>query len=279
MLFIIFALLVFSFHKASSLQCYEYIRHDVNFWIDSKTIPPFPTEESLFDAENQCTAMVRWFTSRKGKTSYVRYLLDYSFDSLPKGSSFSFVQASVERNLQSGSTRTLIYSCTTDYCNNRTNLQKILNALTLEEDFAKLDALFSNDTTGFSEQSSCINFSNATHLRCPPSASHLWKCRACLLMEMKSPEEFCARCPERIPMMDDDYVLRQVFFFFENQTRVADQIKLACRTKGCNALANVELIHQLSKLEFNFNNSPGNSPIIFCMTLNLILTLIFKFYN
>ena len=130
----------------------------------------------------------------------------------------SFVHASIERNLQSASIRTPIYSCTTDYCNNHTNLQRVLSALTLDEDFAKLDVLFSNDMEEFTEQSSCINLTNSTHPRCPQSASPLSKCRACVLMEMKSPEGFCGRCPDKTPVMNVDYVKHDAFFFFKNRT-------------------------------------------------------------
>jgi hypothetical protein len=278
MLFTIFILLIFTFHKTSSLQCYDYDEQRVNYWIDPETIPSFPTEASLVEAEDQCTIRIRWLTLPKGKESFIDYLSVYSFDFLPKGSSFPFARVSIERDLESASTRTLIYSCTTDYCNNRTNLQQILSSLTLEENFASLDVLFSNDTAKFTDQNSCVNFSNATHFNCPPSASRLLKCGACLLLEMELPNEFCARCPEKTLVRNRDFVRRQVFFLFKNRTRLADQIKLVCRTKGCNALANVKKIHQLSKLEFNFNNSSvhtssANSLITLSIALNLLLFL------
>ncbi|CAF4124493.1 unnamed protein product [Adineta steineri] len=135
--------------------------------------------------------------------------------------------------------------CTTDKCNNQTSLQRILNALTLEENFQPFDILFNNNSKPFTEQNSCTNFSNSTHFECPTSG--------CFLSEMESTREFCARCPEELPTLDLDFLNRRVFFFLENSTRLVDKSTLVCRTKGCNALDNVEKIHQLSKMEFDFN--------------------------
>ncbi|CAF1594816.1 unnamed protein product [Adineta steineri] len=70
---------------------------------------------------------------------------------------------------------------------------------------------------------------------------------------MESIREVCARCPKELPTLDLDFLNRRVFFFLENSTRLVDKSTLVCRTKGCNALYNVEKIHKLSKMEFDFN--------------------------
>ena len=159
-----------------------------------------------------------------------------------------------------------------------------MSSLTLEEDFAELDILSSNDVTEFTEQSSCVNFSNTTHLRCPQSASLLSKGGACVLMVMKSSDEFCARYLDTTPVTDVDYVKRHVFFVFENQTQVGDQITLVCRTKRCNELTNAEWIYELSDLEFNFQNfhidsSTSNSTINLSVTLNFYSLVCGIYYN
>ncbi|CAF1375207.1 unnamed protein product [Adineta steineri] len=150
-------------------------------------------------------------------------LLHFSCNFLPAGSSLFFVFVDLERELQTKSTRTLLFSCTTDKCNNQTSLQRILNALTLEENFQSFDILFDNSSKSFTEQNSCTDFSNSTHFLCPTSG--------CFLSEMKSIHEICARCPKELPTLDLDFLNRRVFFFLENSTRLVDKSILMCRTK------------------------------------------------
>ncbi|CAF3912749.1 unnamed protein product [Adineta steineri] len=167
------------------------------------------------------------------------------FDFLSAGSSLFFVFVDLERELQTKSTRTLLFSCTTDKCNNQTSLQRILNALALEENFQPFDILFNNNSKPFTEQNSRTDFSNSTHFECPTSG--------CFLSEMESIREVCARCPKELPTLDLDFLNRRIFFFLENSTRLVDKSTLVCRTKGCNALDNVKKIHHLNKMEFDFN--------------------------
>jgi hypothetical protein len=253
MLFAILAFSILTFHKGSPLKCYHYVEQHANFWIDTKTLPSFPTNYSVVEAKHQCAATIRWFTLPDGKESFVDYRNDVITPMLPENSSLSFVYVGIYRDLRSASTRALVYGCAIDYCNNRTNLLKTLTSLSLTENFALLDVLFKNDTTNFTDQSSCVEFSNSTHLKCPSSATPLSSCSNCLLLEKESPQELCARCPNE-PYERNDYALREVVFLFKNRTRLADEITLACRTKGCNALANVNRIHRLSKIEFDFKN-------------------------
>jgi hypothetical protein len=275
MLLSIFILFVLAFHTASSLECYKCAESHVDFWIDAKTLPSFPTNCSLVTAKKQCTAAIRWFTLRDGKESYVDYSDDFDLDFLPKDSSLFFAFVDIERELQTASTRALIYSCMTDNCNDQASLQRALNSLTLEENFAPLDVLFNKDTANFTDQSSCVNFSNSTHLECPTQASPLSSCSSCLLLEMESFQEVCARCPAVPPGPNVDFVDRQVFFFLENRTRLADKSTLVCRTKGCNALNNVEKVHQLSKLEFDFNKFfASSSSMTMVPALSILLNLL-----
>ncbi|CAF1329666.1 unnamed protein product [Adineta ricciae] len=237
----------------SSLKCYKCDETHVNFWINAKTLPSFPANCSLVEAENQFTGLIRWFTLPNGKESYVDYLDAFYPHFLPKDSSRFFVFVAIERELKTASSRALVYSCTTDNCNNETNLRRALSSLTLKENFAPLDVLFNNSTKKFTEQSSCIEFSNSTHIECPSSASPLSSCSTCLLLEIDAPSrELCARCPKGSTKAGPEFVERRVFFFPGNKTRLGDQSILACRTKGCNALDNAEKIHQLSTIEFDF---------------------------
>ncbi|CAF1134886.1 unnamed protein product [Adineta ricciae] len=253
MLVTIFLLFALALCDVSSLKCYKCDETHVNFWINAKTLPSFPTNCSSVEAEKQCTAVVRWFTLPNGKESYVDYLDNFYPYFLPKDSSRFFVFVAIERELRTASTRALVYSCTTDNCNNETSLQRALSSLTLKENFAPLDVLFSNNTKKFTQQSSCIEFSNSTHIECPSSASPLSLCPACVLLEVDGPSrELCARCPNESTTTDVDSVERRVFFFPGNKTRLGDQSTLVCRTKGCNALDNAEKIHQLSTIEFDF---------------------------
>ena len=256
------AVVVLILHQTSSLKCYQCESH-ADFWIDDKTLPSFPSNCSVIEAEYQCTASIRWFTLKDGKESCINYDHDLDLRFLPKNSSFSFVFAGMERELETASTRGLIYSCTTDNCNNGESLKQALSSLTLKENFAPLDVLFSNGTANFTDQSSCVDFSNSTHLDCPMQASPLSSCPICLLLEMESPSspELCARCPkEPVRPVDLEFVQRRVFFFLSTRTRMADTVTLSCRTKGCNALNNVKRIHRLSRLEFDFKKFFSSSP-------------------
>lgn len=253
MLLVTFTFFFLTVHQSLTLKCYYYEEQHGNFWIDTRTLPQFPTNYTIIEGKNQCAASIRWFTLPDGKESFVDYRNDMPIPNLPKNASFPFVVAGAHRELQAASTRALIYGCATDYCNNRTNLLKALTSLLLRENFAPLDILFSNGTRNFTEQNSCVEFSNATRIKCPSSATPLSSCSYCFLSEKDSPQEFCARCPEESgPSFD--FAFREVIFLLKEKIRAIDQIELICRTTGCNALNNVNKIHQLSKIEFDFKN-------------------------
>lgn len=273
----VFLLLTGGVSIASTLSCYSCPSAQLDFWVDAKSVPPFSSNCSVIEAKKQCSTTIRWEETGPTRKTSVNYLGDFDFDLLPKDSSLFFVFIDLERELQTKSSRALLYSCTTDRCNDRASLQRVFDALTLDENFAPLDELFSNNTAAFADQESCVDFANSTHLDCPASASSRPECAGCFLLAMDSTGEVCARCPQELPTLRLDLLNRRVLFFPENRTRLAEKSELVCRTKGCNALDNVHRIHQLSKLEFDFEKffASAASPLIVSVLPFLLLALTF----
>ncbi len=221
----------------STLQCYKCDANRVDSWIDVNNLPPFMDDCPLVKVEKQCSSSIRWLSLQDLKETPVEYEGDINEEDRPRDSSLSYSFVDIKRDTHSASSRLLIYSCTTDKCNDRTSLLRSFQALTLEEDFSPLNILFDNRSTPLTEQSSCLDFSNSTNRNCPPTASFLHSCSNCFLLSMESPRQICARCPAD-PGKDNNMVDRQVYFFLENRTRVADTITLRCTTKVCNSLEN-----------------------------------------
>ncbi|CAF1685776.1 unnamed protein product, partial [Adineta ricciae] len=215
------------------------------------------------------------------KESLVEYEDDSSEEYRPTDSSLSYVFADVERNTESASSRILLYSCTTDLCNDRTNLLRVFQALNVEQKFAQLDVLFGLDNVSFTEQNSCLDFSNASRSDCPSTASPLSTCSNCFLLATETPQQLCARCPVD-SFKYKNMINRQVFFFLENRTRLADTTTLRCTTKSCNSMENWNRIRELSTLEFDFNRFYSSSSSIsfhstFILSFNVFLLLTYLF--
>ncbi|UJR29361.1 hypothetical protein I4U23_010573 [Adineta vaga] len=223
----------------------------INYWINVRQLPEFPEDCHLVQADKQCSTAIRWLSLEDGKKSLIDYFGDVSSDLLPKDSSLHFSFALISHTPRLGSDRLLLHSCTTDKCNNRTSLLKAFQSLILEEKLSTLNNLFHNGSFSFTDGSSCLNYTNTTHLDCPPMATDLSYCSSCLLLSIESPSEICARCPAFYDM-PNNIVDRQVYFFPDNRTRLGDKISLRCTTKACNSLETWERIHQLSTLEYKF---------------------------
>ncbi|CAF3123973.1 unnamed protein product [Rotaria socialis] len=256
MLFAIYILFVVVFRDVSSLKCYKCDANRVNFWIDVNNLPHFFDDCPLVEAQKQCSSSIRWLTLGILQETLVEYEDDVDEQYRPKDSSLSYVFVDIERNTHSASSRLFLYTCTTDKCNDRTSLLRAFKSLNLEQNFTQLDILFGHDNTSFMEQSSCLEFSNSFHPDCPSTATPLSLCSNCFLLSTQSSSSqphICARCPQDSADKDKNMVKRHVYFFLENRTRLADTITLRCTTKACNSLTNLNRIHQLSKLEFDFN--------------------------
>ncbi|CAF3928612.1 unnamed protein product, partial [Rotaria sp. Silwood1] len=195
MLFAISILFVVAFRDVSSLKCYKCDANRVDFWIDVNNVPPFMDDCPLVEAQKQCSSSIRWLTLGDLRESLVEYEEYVKDENPPNGSSLSYVFVNIERNTRSGSSRLLLYSCTTDKCNDRTGLLRAFRALNLEQNFAQLDILFGHDNTSFTEQNSCLEFSNSSHPDCPATANPLSMCSNCFLLSTDSSQQICARCP------------------------------------------------------------------------------------
>ena len=275
MLFFIFILLAGTFRDVSSLKCYKCDENRVDSWVDVNNVPPFLDDCPVVESQKQCTASILWLTLGELKETLVEYEDDLYQEHRPSHSSLSYVFANVERNTRSASSRLLLYSCTTDQCNDRPSLLRAFQALSLEENFTSLDRLFGSDNIPFTEQSSCLDFSNSSDAGCPSMANPLSACSNCFLLSTESPQQMCARCPID-SFKDKNMVNRQVYFLLENRTRLADTKTLRCTTKACNSLENWNKIGELSRLEFDFNRfySSSSSSVrhsTFILLFNLFL--------
>ncbi|UJR07215.1 hypothetical protein I4U23_011503 [Adineta vaga] len=258
MLFVIYILFIGTFHAVSSLQCYKCDSNRVDFWIDANNVPPFLDDCPVVESQKQCSAVIIWLTLGDLKESLVEYEDDVSEEYRPRDSSLSYVFVDIERNTHLASSRRLIYSCTTDKCNNRANLLRAFQALNLVQNFAQLDVEFGDENISFTEQTSCLEFSNSSHADCPSTASPLSTCSNCFLLSTESPHQICARCPMDSSIYKN-MITRQVYFFLENRTRLADTTTFRCTTNACNSLENLDRIYKLSTLEFDFNQFYSSS--------------------
>jgi len=162
------------------------------------------------------------------------------------------IMRGMERNNETlWSGREVHYDCdSSDKCNSQAGLQKVLSALTVEDQFQQEIAPLLKIIEPFDPRAAdCLVFHNTT-FRCPPP--DLRRCRRCTIEvdhETTPNEHVCATCVAEEER--DNFVERFKTFVLSNSTLDIDVAVLGCQLKGCNTVDNDNLVFKASKITFN----------------------------
>jgi len=236
----------------SSLQCNvcrEGIRLD--YIMTNATVPPLPSDCTVVNASH-CWASIFW------ELDFNRTFLE--FHARPQMTinapsrdmvSVRIVKAMERNNQTLASGREVNYECdSSDKCNGQAGLQKLLTALTVDDQFQQEIAPLLKIVSPFDPRAAdCLFFHNTT-FRCPPP--DLRRCHRCTIEEDQetSPREHvCATC--EVNESRDNFVERFKTFVLSNRTEDIDVAVLGCQLKGCNSINNANIVYKASKITFN----------------------------
>jgi len=153
------------------------------------------------------------------------------------------------KTLSSG--REVHYECdSSDKCNGPAGLQKLLNSLTVEDQFQQEVAPLLKLIYPFDPRAADCQYFHNTTFRCPPP--DLRRCRRCLVgvdQLGSGTEQVCATC--EADESRDNYVERFKTFVLSNPSEDVDVALLGCQLKGCNTADNGNLVYKASKITFN----------------------------
>ncbi|CAF3425008.1 unnamed protein product [Rotaria sp. Silwood1] len=177
-------------------------------------------------------------------------------------------------------TRSISYTCSTNYCNSLTVLKRLLNSLILNDYFNELEYLLNREEPF--DGNWCWFKKNMTSLTCviviPPES-----CKACFFqgVSRRNSIEICETC------LQDDIgetaLSHEVDFNMTDRTRI-DHWILECKSRNCNTENNGDLIRQKSTSNFDFIkflDDANNPNILSSMRKIILLFIVFfiKFLN
>jgi hypothetical protein len=238
----------------SSIPC-NFCRNpiQVNYTVTSTTVPALPADCMVTNAP-LCRASIFWdldakttylnFHDRPGMTTKVNAPIQ---DVVGVG-----IMKGMQRDNQTlSSFRRLEYECdSSDKCNGQQGLEKVLGALTVEDQFQQEIAPLLKIITPFSaREAGCLDFHNTTG-RCPPP--DLDRCRRCSIEADQlttHSENICETCESEETR--DNGVERFKTFVLGNQTLNQDFAFIGCQLKGCNTMSHVNLVYAASTITFN----------------------------
>jgi len=253
MMFATIVLLLLSTTPAliSSLQCNfcrEGIR--VNYTVTSTTVPPLPSDCTVIEAP-LCWASIFW------ELDFNRTFLEFhdrpGRANAPSRDAVTVrILKGMERDNQTlASGREVIYDCdSSDKCNGPEGLQKVLAAITVEDQFQQEIAPLLKLVTPFDPRAAECGYVHNRTIRCPPP--DLRRCRRCVVEvgQLTTHTEYeCATC--EADDSRDNYVERSKTFVLSNRTEDFDIGVIGCQLKGCNTGNNANLVFQASKINFN----------------------------
>jgi len=219
--------------------------------VSSTTVPPLPADCTVIEAP-LCWTSIFW------ELDFNRTFLEYR--DRPEASinapsrdavSVRIVKEMGRDNSTLLSGRELVYDCDSSaQCNSPASLQKLIAAITVEDQFQQEIAPLLKRVTPFDPRSADCGFVHNRTVRCPPP--DLRRCRRCVVevAELTSKTEYeCATC--EADDSRDNYVERAKTFVLANRTDDFDVALLGCQLKGCNTGKNANLVFQASKITFN----------------------------
>ena len=238
-----------------SLQCYDCNQQiTLNYTLTSETIPPISSKCQLKNS-TQCAIWIEWNLDNNS----IQIGVHGSRSVSTRDDLQDRVVASVLMNMKSDNetlslSRNVGYYCSaTDQCNNENNLQRILRALTIEDQFQQeLSPLLKAVSPFDAKQAACFDYKNVTDQPCPPT--DLDACQRCEItsqQSVSSDQQICATCSSNsFPM---NILGHGKVFFLNNRTQYTDYTLLDCQVNGCNSIENNNRIRQASKITFNLD--------------------------
>lgn len=231
----------------SSVQC-NVCREGVrlNYTMTSTTVPPLPSDCRTIEAPS-CAVSIFW--ELDFKTTFLE------FGARPGGPRNAIgvrIQRGIERDNQTlWSRREVDIECDSgNQCNSQANIEKTLAALTVEDQFQQEVAPLLKIIAPFDPRTAECLYVHNTTVRCPPPDPR--RCRRCGVEaghQGSSGELVCATCQENESF--DNIAERFKVFVLNNQTENFDVAGLGCQLKGCNTLANANIIFKASTITFN----------------------------
>ena len=249
---IVFLLLATSPALVSSLRCHvcrEPIR--VNYTVTKDNVPALPSDCTVIEA-SVCWSSVFWELDRKHTQLEFR-----GRPGPPEPNSTVHDRVSVRimkdmgpDNVTLQSAQELDFECaTSDTCSGPAGIQKVLGALTVQDQFQQQIAPLLKLIRPFNPREADCAYIHNTTFRCPePSFQN---CHRCTIEAgvLKPNECVCATCqPEPIR---DNFVDRFSTFNLQNRTDDFSAAGLGCQLKGCNSLENINLVFKSSTIQFN----------------------------
>lgn len=223
----------------------------VDYLVTSETLPSF-SDCATVD-KTVCAINLIWDISTK-KTSMQIFGIELDPSQINLDDSLTaFTDLQVVPDTESTAlTRGFLLICfTTPNCNDKNNLQRLLQSLVIEDQFQEeLSPLIKIVSPFNPNAASCFDFSNFTE-ECPDT--DLQYCERChiLIDQYQTPgEEICARCPSPAYAATND-ISRTKTFAINDQIVLNDQVEIDCQIKGCNSIENVNQVFKASTIKFN----------------------------
>merc|ERR1712110_386431 len=143
------------------------------------------------------------------------------------------------------------YECaSSNGCNGQAGLQKVLGALTIEDQFQQQLAPLLQIITPFNPREADCAYIHNTTFRCPaPSTRNCHRCIIEVGKQQTSNEYVCATCEE--DRIRTNFIERLANFVVNNRTDNFDVAALGCQLKGCNSIENANLVFKASTISFN----------------------------
>jgi hypothetical protein len=236
----------------SSLQCNVCRRGvEVNYTVTATTVPPLPADCAVMTA-SLCFASIFWDLDG-GRTFLEFHARQGMAVNAPSNDMVGVrIFKGMERNNQTlSSGREVNYECDSmDTCNGPPGLQKLLAALSVEDQFQQEIAPILKIVSPFDPRAAeCVFFHNTT-FRCPPP--DLRRCQRCTVEvghRSASAEQVCETC--EMEETRDNFVERFKTFVLSNSSENIDVAGIGCQLKGCNSVNNANLVYQASKITFD----------------------------
>ncbi|UJR34528.1 hypothetical protein I4U23_027305 [Adineta vaga] len=184
----------------------------------------------------------------------------------------------IARDYGSGSNQRVEYSfeylCSTDRCNNVSVLQRLLESLTIKDEFDYFKKIL--PASGTYDGRLCLFFSNQTDESCyqtPPDKLH--ECTQCTAEYFydETSSKICATC-QRQGYTSPTFVERIVVLNITNQTR-SEQIEILCGSDNCTTSKTGDLIREKSTIELDFDKFLAPYPSGQSMMISSFYQIIF----
>ncbi len=245
----------------SSLQCHVcQLPFMLDYALTGSNLPSL-ANCSINDDAIQCEVTISWLRNPE------QTMLGFSVNSGLFESDSSIV-ANVQFQLQNGEydrrfVHYMRYTCNSpDRCTDVANLKRVLDSLTLTENFEKEFAPLLVDVPTFNNisASECFQYMNSTNKPCaaPLDVDRCQRCLIAIDYPILTSNEICATCPGFTG--DKNAIRREIVFNLNNRSQEFERVQLWCQMEGgCNSIENINKIRQASTIQFDFNKFFGSS--------------------